>query len=90
MNKRIKELAEQSGFYYHDRTGFICPAECDPAKFAELIIQECASIAGTFSVENKRIHPDLDPRNMSDANRVVYHSTCQSVATEIKEHFGVE
>ena len=41
MNKRIRELAEQAGFYYTDKTGFITPAGCDPAKFAELIIKEC-------------------------------------------------
>ena len=41
MNKRIKELAEQAGFYYTDKTGFITPAGCDPAKFAQLIVAEC-------------------------------------------------
>lgn len=41
MNQRIKELAEQAGFYYTDKTGFITPAGCDPAKFAELIVAEC-------------------------------------------------
>jgi hypothetical protein len=44
-----------------------------------------------FSMENKRIHPDIDPKDMPDANRMVYHSTCQCVAQEIREHvFGVE
>jgi len=41
MNERIRELAEQAGFYYTDKTGFIAPAGCDPAKFAELIVREC-------------------------------------------------
>jgi hypothetical protein len=41
MNERIKELAEQAGFYYTDKTGFITPAGCDPKKFAELIVQKC-------------------------------------------------
>jgi hypothetical protein len=44
MNDVIKKLAEQSGFYYTDKTGFITPAGCDPAKFAELIVRECAKI----------------------------------------------
>ena len=44
MNERIQELAEQAGFYYTDKTGFITPAGCDPAKFAELIVKECASL----------------------------------------------
>ena len=42
MNQRIKELAVQAGFYYTDKTGFITPAGCDPAKFAQLIVRECA------------------------------------------------
>lgn len=41
MNSKIIELAEQAGFYYTPKTGFITPAGCDPAKFAELIISEC-------------------------------------------------
>jgi hypothetical protein len=45
MNQRLKELAEQAGFYYTDKTGFITPAGCDPAKLAELIVKECADIA---------------------------------------------
>jgi hypothetical protein len=44
MNERIKQLAEQAGFYYTDKTGFITPAGCDPAKFAELIVRECVGI----------------------------------------------
>jgi len=40
MNERIKLLAEQAGFYYTDKTGFITPAGCDPAKFAELIVRD--------------------------------------------------
>ena len=44
MNERIRLLAEQAGFYYTDKTGFITPAGCDPAKFAELIVKECASL----------------------------------------------
>jgi hypothetical protein len=44
MNERIRELAEQAGFYYTDKTGFITPAGCDPRKFAELIVRECAKV----------------------------------------------
>ena len=47
MNERIRLLAEQAGFYYTDKTGFITPADCDPAKFAELIVLKCAEIAET-------------------------------------------
>lgn len=61
----------------------------DQEKFAELLINECARIASHFSIENKRIHPDIDPRAMPDANQMVYHSTCQSVAWEIREQFDL-
>jgi hypothetical protein len=44
MNQRIRELAEQAGFYYTDKTGFITPAGCNPAKFAELIVRECCQM----------------------------------------------
>jgi hypothetical protein len=48
MNQRIQQLAEQAGFYYTDKTGFITPAGCDPAKFAQLIVRECADIADEY------------------------------------------
>jgi hypothetical protein len=54
MNKRIRELAEQAGFYYTDKTGFITPAGCDPAKFAELIVAECALTAGLMEHEGRK------------------------------------
>jgi hypothetical protein len=44
MNERIQQLAEQAGFYYTDKTGFITPAGCDPGKFAELIVRECLNV----------------------------------------------
>jgi hypothetical protein len=58
--------------------------------FAELIVEECASIAASFSMENKRFHPDIDPANLEVGCRMVYFSTCWAVSTEIKQHFGVE
>ena len=89
MNKRIQELAVAAA----PSNSSIPQSEWNIPKefienFAQLIIKECATIAGTFSVENKHIHPDLDPRDMPEANQVVYHSTCQAVAFEILEHFG--
>jgi hypothetical protein len=44
MNERIKELAEQAGFmdYWFSESGDDCERELK--KFAELIINECASI----------------------------------------------
>jgi hypothetical protein len=74
MNERIKELAEQAGFYYTDKTGFITPAGCNPAKFAELIVRECIAIC-----------QDVDGEDNIDAK-----SGRQDCAVEIQEHFGVE
>ena len=51
MNNKIIELAEQAGFYYTPKTGFITPAGCDPAKFAELIVAECIDVVSDCSVE---------------------------------------
>ena len=87
MNERIRELMIQcEKKYCQDHDDYFYDME----KFAELIVRECAHTAAMFSMENKRIHPDIDPRNMPSANQMVYHSTCQSIANEIKEHFGVE
>jgi hypothetical protein len=87
MNERIRELAKQANLKLDDLPDEVfIPLE----EFAELIVRECAGIAGTFSVDHKRIHPDLVPFFMPQSNQVVYHSTCQAVAFEIKEHFGVE
>ena len=74
MNQRIRELAEQAGFYYTDKTGFITPAGCNPAKFAELIVRECIAIC-----------QDVDGEDNIDAK-----SGRQDCAVEIQEHFGVE
>jgi hypothetical protein len=95
MKERIRELAEQAGMT-DDKFGMYFAKDkhnedgVDLEKFAELIVRECAGIAGTFSVDHKRIHPDFEPLLMPQAEQVVYHSTCQAVAFEIKEHFGLE
>jgi hypothetical protein len=54
MNERLKQLAEQAGFYYTDKTGFITPAGCDPAKFAELIVKECISAVEDTNDRHRR------------------------------------
>ena len=74
MNERIRLLAEQAGFYYTDKTGFITPAGCDPAKFAELIVRECAGLFPNVYVEIEN----------------EYGHTPVIAADYIKEHFGVE
>ena len=100
MNERIEKLAFEAGLKWkaqpphytntNNPIDFPVSANRDLEKFAELIVRECARTASMFSVENKRIHPDIDPKDMPLANQMVYHSTCQCVAQEIKELFGVE
>ena len=73
-NSKIIELAEQAGFYYTPKTGFITPAGCDPAKFAELIIAECIGVAERedTDVMMKEGYP------------------CSQTAKKIRGHFGVK
>ena len=77
MNKRIKELYEQS-FLTDDYVnvginGVELGIKFDPEKFAELIVQDCIDIISPYTVKMSRpgeeyLHP----------------------ITEIKKHFGVE
>jgi len=92
---KIQELVDQAGWWQPswlpsdwDKGDYVVSPD-GMRRFAELIINECARTASHFSIENKRIHPDIDPKDMPDANQMVYHCTCQSVAWEIKEHFGL-
>ena len=80
MNERIKNLAEQAGFYYTDKTGFITPAGCNPQKFAELIVRECRDIV---EQDMKLAHIQMIPLTLEKyANG--------RLKEKIKEHFGVE
>jgi rubredoxin len=45
MNERIKELAEQCGFMYHETVGLVAGPNASGVKFAELIVRECADTA---------------------------------------------
>jgi len=88
MNDRIRELAEQAGFYYTDKTGFITPAGCDPEKFAELIVRECINreeLLGAIArgwCSEKNSHKEMD----SDLALAIF----DEVKRQIKQHFGVE
>jgi len=83
MNERIKELSEQAGFYYTDKTGFITPAGCNPAKFAELIVRECIDKITTY---------DLVPGHSAKWEDIydIHSRLLQDLGEELKEHFGVE
>jgi hypothetical protein len=78
MNERIKQLAEQAGYYLYDltETHECKTVETDSTdewitleKFAELIVRECLKIA----IEEERHAPFEGP-----------------VETKIRQHFGVE
>ena len=64
MNKRIKELTEQAGFYVADDRIYIPTTSEDitayHAKFVELIIHECVKIVENkvFESSNRNQHPD--------------------------------
>ncbi len=79
MNDRIRELAEEAGFYYNylDPSNSIKPtAWCDPEKFAELIVRECVKVMYDNAIERK-IGLDID-------KRPTYY------AAAILEHFGAK
>lgn len=79
MNDKIKELAVQAG--YTPLPGFDFANslhEVFMQKFAELIVQECASIAYV----NSRGHEH------HDMGTVFYYNA--DVGDKIKHHFGVE
>ena len=69
MNERIKELLEQAGVTYA-----VMPKDTVYEKFAELIVQECAVVAGKFVYDNKYNEEGISEFLLKE---------------EIKEHFGV-
>ena len=77
MNERIRLLAEQAGFYYTDKTGFITPAGCDPAKFAELIVKECLLCC-------EQVISDPVPESVDTFEQGGIHCI-----NEIRHHFGI-
>ena len=83
MNERIKELALQAGIEFtYDPTetpmrAFVECWEDEMAKFAELIVRECASVCHTHGW-------GMLEHGMSG------HSIADDCGTLIKEHFGVE
>ena len=78
MNERIKELAEQAGFY-HMGIGLIIGIEEYHQKFAQLIVVECAKVS--------------EQSQWLEAKGEYYEGFNEAmiyVANQIKKHFGVE
>ena len=80
MNERIKELAEEAGFY----VAMFDPGNKDNAtieKFAELIVRECAEITSGLS----KLYPRTDV-----AFDVGYTMGTTRATKEIEQHFGLD
>ena len=78
MNKRIRELAKQSGIWeYYEINEGVGEDEKHLEKFAELIIQDCL-----LALEPDSMAPAID----YDVEEKFYKRS----ANKIKKHFGVE
>jgi hypothetical protein len=74
MNKRIQELAKQSGFDAVSMVAFDIKEDLE--KFAELIVGECAGIA-------REVGNDTEPDDWA-------LDKCFEIENKIKKRFGVE
>ena len=89
MNERIEKLAFEAGLKWkaqpphytntNNPIDFPVSANRDLEKFAELIVKECAKIAGDAAVDTDFI------KGISDADK-----RALSIAVEIKNYFGVK
>jgi len=87
MNERIKELAEQSGFYFYDLhdiggedLGETIEADSWEAaeKFAELIVRECIEQA------------ELEEDRFTGLDAIDLAHAMQNFQNLLKKHFGIE
>lgn len=89
MNKRILELAKQSGLIQYDSDGKLQDAE----KFAELIVEEFVNLAKnkSESIVSKAELYDLYATDESELDKAKATAWQFLVfGQEIKKHFGVE
>ena len=94
MNERIRELAEQAGFFPElnwDHTGWHAAGHNNTfEKFAELIVRECIEqCLGSLEEDKAR----AEDKARTDIQRIISGAivgcTINS-ANRIKKHFGVE
>jgi hypothetical protein len=87
MNERIKELALQAGLE-------MCSCGCDmptrqSAKFAELIVKECAKLAKDESLSIvKKAELYAEPDEIDTAKATAWQFLV--LEAKMKKHFGVE
>jgi len=77
MNERIEQLAKEAMVKITAAEGPISHTYFDKEKFAELIVQECLTIADKEHKMALEFEWDND-------------DTAQSIKDSIKQHFGVE
>ena len=82
MNERIRELAEQATTIEYGADNGFDRVSFDKQKFAELIIQDCASLC---EIESRSYTYSFTP-----AKARLAESTAKHCGTIIKRHFGVE
>ena len=91
MNKRIRELAKQTGYIWH-ASGDPQIYEFTPEKlekFAELIVRECIDIAKQVENEKFEVAGSAEPeyrKGINDGRR----NAAWGIKNRMKLHFGVE
>ena len=86
MNERIQELIEQCTVQeFSDCTGGF--ETFDKAKFAELIVQECAALAKSKSERIQSMETD-DRGDQAQIHSLAWQF--EEFGYEIKKHFGVK
>ena len=84
MNKRIEELAIESGAWHqvYDEKRFMVDSNFDVERFAELIVKECLSI-----VEPTSHHQAFAQGYLGDVEGL---ELLENKVKQIKQHFGVK
>ena len=91
MNQQIEELARKCGAWnqvYGDRN-FMIDEHFDIAKFAELIVRECASALFDESERLSGLYSEEDNWNSAEEYEI-RSNQCIDDITLIEKHFGVE
>ena len=90
MNERIRQLAREAGIKMaHDETLALGYLDTAHKKFAELIVQECMSIAKQVENEKFEVAGSAEPeyrKGINDGRR----NAAWGIKNRMKLHFGVE
>lgn len=100
MNKQLRELAEQAGFYFYDLhdidgqdLGETIEADSWTAvdRFAELIVEDCIQFIDKEVdrlCDYQKSLPDWDGNRRDDCDLAI--EKCLDIAAGLKQHFGVD